>query len=165
MTTGKTKALIRWTFVGKVMSLLFNMLSRLVITFFPSSKHLLISWLQPQHSKDHMINPQQRVVLCAHTLSHVWLFATLQTLPARLLCPWDSPGKHTEWVAISFSHAWKRKVKVKSLSRIQLLATPWAAAYQDPLSIGFSRQEYWSGVPSPSLFLAATKSAWKGIPW
>ena len=46
MTTGKTKALTRWTFVGKVMSLLFNMLSRLVITFFPRSKHLLISWLQ-----------------------------------------------------------------------------------------------------------------------
>ena len=46
MTTGKTSALTRWTFVGKVMSLLFNMLSRLVITFLPRSKHLLISWLQ-----------------------------------------------------------------------------------------------------------------------
>ena len=46
MTTGKTIALTRWTFVGKVMSLLFNMLSRLVITFLPSSKRLLISWLQ-----------------------------------------------------------------------------------------------------------------------
>ena len=47
MTTGKTIALTRWTFVGKDMSLLFNMLSRLVITFLPRSKHLLISWLQP----------------------------------------------------------------------------------------------------------------------
>ena len=46
MTTGKTIALTRWTFVGKVTSLLFNMLSRLVITFLPRSKHLLISWLQ-----------------------------------------------------------------------------------------------------------------------
>ena len=46
MTTGKTIALTRWTFVGKVMSLLFNMLSRLVITFLPRSKRLLISWLQ-----------------------------------------------------------------------------------------------------------------------
>ena len=46
MTTGKTIALTRWTFVGKVMSLFFNMLSRLVITFLPRSKHLLISWLQ-----------------------------------------------------------------------------------------------------------------------
>ena len=46
MTTGKTKALNRWTFVGKVISLPFNMLSRLVIAFLPKSKHLLISWLQ-----------------------------------------------------------------------------------------------------------------------
>ena len=46
MTTGKTIALTRWTFVGKVMSLLLNMLSKLVITFLPRSKHLLISWLQ-----------------------------------------------------------------------------------------------------------------------
>ena len=52
-----------------------------------------------------------------------------------------------EWVAISFSNAWKWKVKVKSLSRVRLLVTPWTAAYQAPLSIGFSRQEYWSGVP------------------
>jgi len=55
-----------------------------------------------------------------------------------------------EWVAISFSNAWKWKVKMKSLSHIQLLATPWTAAYQAPLSMGFSRQEYWSGVPLPS---------------
>ena len=46
MTTGKTIALTRWTFVGKVMSLLFNVLARLVVTFLPRSKHLLISWLQ-----------------------------------------------------------------------------------------------------------------------
>ena len=50
-----------------------------------------------------------------------------------------------EWVAISFSYAWKWKVKVKSLSRVQLLVTPWAAAYQALPSMGFSRQEYWSG--------------------
>ena len=45
----------------------------------------------------------------------------------------------------------ERKVKVKSLSHVQLLATPWTAAYQAPLSMGFSRQEYWSGLPLPSL--------------
>ena len=56
-----------------------------------------------------------------------------------------------EWVTISFSNAWKWEVKVKSLSRVQLLATPWTAAYQAPLCMGFSRQEYWSGVPLPSL--------------
>ena len=55
-----------------------------------------------------------------------------------------------EWVAISFSSVWKWKVKVKSLSRVRLLATPWTAAYQAPLSVRFSRQESWSGVPLPS---------------
>ena len=55
-----------------------------------------------------------------------------------------------EWVAISFSSAWKWKVKGKSLSRVQLFVTPWTAAYQAPPSMGFSRQEYWSGVPLPS---------------
>ena len=59
-----------------------------------------------------------------------------------------------EWVAISSSNAWKWKVKVKSLSRVWLLATPWTAAYQAPPSMGFSRQEYWSGVPLPSPFLS-----------
>ena len=56
-----------------------------------------------------------------------------------------------EWVAISFSNAWKRKVKAKSLSHIRLFATPWTAAHQAPLSMGFSRREYWRGVPLPSL--------------
>ena len=56
-----------------------------------------------------------------------------------------------DWVAISFSNAWKWKVKVKSLSHIWPLATPWTAAHQAPPSMGFSRQEYWSGVPLPSL--------------
>ena len=55
-----------------------------------------------------------------------------------------------EWVAISFSNAWKWKVKGKSLSRVRLLAIPWTAAYQAPPSMGFSKQEYWSVVPSPS---------------
>ena len=55
-----------------------------------------------------------------------------------------------EWVAISFSNAWKWKVKGKSLSRVRLFAIPWTAAYQAPLSMGFPRQEYWSGLPLPS---------------
>ena len=59
-----------------------------------------------------------------------------------------------EWVAISFSNAWKWKVKVKSLSCVRLLVTPWTAAHQAPPSMGFSRQEYWSGVPLPSLILS-----------
>ena len=55
-----------------------------------------------------------------------------------------------EWVAISFSNAWKWKVKVKSLSPVRLFVTPWTIAYQAPPSMGFSRQESWSGVPFPS---------------
>ena len=55
-----------------------------------------------------------------------------------------------KWVAVSFSNAWKWKVKVKLLSRVQLVETPWTAAYQAPPSMGFSKQEYWSGVPLPS---------------
>ena len=52
-----------------------------------------------------------------------------------------------EWLAISFSNAWKWKVKVKSLSCVWLFAIPCTAAYQAPPSMGFSRQEYWSGLP------------------
>ena len=59
-----------------------------------------------------------------------------------------------EWVAISFSNALKWKVKVKLFSRARLLATPWTAAYQAPPSMGFSRQEYWSGLPLPSPLLS-----------
>ena len=64
--------------------------------------------------------------------------------------PGTLQARTLEWVAISFSNAWKWKVKVKSLSRVPLLATPWTAAHQAPPSMGFSRQEYWSGVPLPS---------------
>ena len=89
------------------------------------------------------------------------LAKSLQSCPT--LCdpidgsPPGSPGpgilqaRTLEWVAISFSNAWKWKVKVKSLSRVWLFETPWTAAYQAPPSMGFSRQEYWSGVPLPSL--------------
>ena len=91
---------------------------------------------------------------------HTAAAKSLQSCP--ILCnPIDSslpgspvPGilqaRTLEWVAISSSNAWKWKVKGKSLSRVRLLATPWTAAHQAPPSMGFSRQEYWSGVPLPS---------------
>ena len=72
--------------------------------------------------------------------------------PSASPLPGILQARTLEWVAISFSNAWKWKVKVKSLSRVWLLATPWTAAYQTPPSVGFSRQEYWSGVPLPSPF-------------
>ena len=71
--------------------------------------------------------------------------------PTRLLPAGILQAGTLEWVAISFSNAWTWKVKVKSLSHVRLLATPWTAAYQAPPSMGFPRQEYWSGVPLPSL--------------
>ena len=90
---------------------------------------------------------------------------SLQSCPT-LCIPIDSspPGSSVpgilqertlEWVAIVFSKVWKWKVKVKMLSRVRLLVTPWATAFQASPSMGFSRQEYWSGLllPSPLFFL------------
>ena len=113
-------------------------------------------------------------VISNNCIRQAWLFSTwyaaaaaaataaksLQSCPT--LCnPRDSsppgspiPGilqaRTLECVAISFSNAWKWKVKVQSLSHVWLLATPWTAAFQAPPSMGFSRQEYWSGLPLPS---------------
>ena len=64
----------------------------------------------------------------------------------RLPHPWDSPGKNTGVGC----HFLLQCMKVKLLSRVRLLSTPWTAAYQAPPSMGFSRQEYWSGLPLPS---------------
>ena len=68
--------------------------------------------------------------------------------PTRL--PGILQARTLEWVAISFSSTWKWKVKVKLLSHVRLLATSWTADCQAPPSMGFSRQQYWSGVPLPS---------------
>jgi len=97
-----------------------------------------------------------------YTHTHIYTAAKSHQLCPTLCDPIDGspPGSSVpgifqartlEWVAIAFSNAWKWKVKVKSLSCVQLLATQWTAAHQAPPSIGFSRQEYWSGVPLPSL--------------
>ena len=67
--------------------------------------------------------------------------------PARLPIPGILQARTLEWVVISFSNAGNWKVKVNSLSHVWLLATPWTAAHQAPPPMGFSRQEYWSGVP------------------
>ena len=83
-----------------------------------------------------------------------------------------SPGilqaRTLQWVAISFSNAWKWKVKVKLLSHVWLLATPWTAAYQAPPSMGFPSQEYWSGVPLPSPLteiIVIYQTCWKAFHW
>ena len=89
----------------------------------------------------------QLLLLLLSRFSHVWLCDPIDGSPV----PGILQATTLEWLAISFSNAWKWKVKVKSLSRVRLLATSWTAAYQAPPSMGFSRQEYWSGVPLPSL--------------
>ena len=78
------------------------------------------------------------------------LFDPIDGSPPGSPVPGILQARKLEWVAISFSNGWKWKVKGKLLSRVRLSATPWTAAYQAPQSTGFSRQEYWSGVPSPS---------------
>ena len=70
--------------------------------------------------------------------------------PTRLPHPWDSPGKNTGVCFHFLLQCRKVKSRVKSLSHVRLLATPWTAAHQAPSSMGFSRQEYWSGLPLPS---------------
>ena len=86
--------------------------------------------------------------------SRVRLWATpcdpIDGSPSGSPVPGILQARTLEWVAISFSSAWKWKVKMKSLSRVRPSATPWTAAHQAPPSMGFSRQEYWSGVPLPS---------------
>ena len=78
------------------------------------------------------------------------LFDPIDGSPPGSPVPGILQARTLEWAAISFSNAWKWKVKVKSLSRVRLLVTPWIAAYQAPPPMGFSKQEYWSGVPLPS---------------
>ena len=79
------------------------------------------------------------------------LFSPTDGSPPGSPVPGILQARTLEWVAIFSSNAWKWKVKVKSLSRVWLIATPWTAADPAPPSMGFSRQEYWSGVPLPSL--------------
>ena len=110
-----------------------------------------------------------------HTHTHIDLMISLHFLAAAAaakslqscptLCdPIDSspPGSPVPgilqartlvWLAISFSNAWKWKLKLKSLSRVRLFVTPRSAAYQAPPFMGFSRQKYWSGVPLPSPYI------------
>ena len=83
--------------------------------------------------------------------------------PTRLPHPWNSPGKNTGVGCHFLLQCMKWKVKVNLLSRVRLLATPWTAAYQIPSPMGFSRQEYWSGVPLPSLNCASYQTV-KNLP-
>ena len=119
-----------------------------ILEFTQTHVHWVSDAIQPSHP------------LSIHAAAAAAAAKSLQSCPT--LCdpidgsPPGSPipgilqARMLEWVAISFSNAWKWKVKVKSLSCVRLLATPWTAAYQAPPSMGFSRQGYWNGLPLPS---------------
>ena len=102
-------------------------------------------------------HPHSKVAAAAKSLqSCPTLCDPVDGSPSGSPVPGILQARTLAWVAISFSNAWKWKVKVKSLSRVRLLATPWTAAHQAPPSMGFSRQEYWSGVPLPSPLLISS---------
>ena len=106
-----------------------------------------------------------KLLLLLSRLSHVWLCDPTDGSPTGSPVPGILQATTLEWGAISFSSAWKWKVKVKLLSRVWLLATPWTAAFQAPPSMGFSRQEYWSRVPSPSPNNQTRTSPSQGLEW
>ena len=166
MTTGKTIALTRWTFVGKVMSLLLNMLSRLDITFLPSKYFNFTAAISI--CSDFGV-PQNKVWHCLHCFPIYFPCIGAAAAKLRQSCPTlcnsiegSPPGsslslrfsRQGHWRGLPFpspmheSEKWK--VKVKSISCVRLLATPWTVAYQAPPSKGFPRHEYWIGVPLPS---------------
>ena len=92
-----------------------------------------------------------KIVAAAKSLqSCLTLCDPIDSSPPGSPVPRILQARTLEWVAISFSNAWKWKVKLKSLSRVPPSATSWTAAFQAPPSMGFSRQEYWSGMPLPS---------------
>ena len=107
------------------------------------------------------------MLLLLSRFSRVWLCNPKDSSPPGFPISGILQARTLEWVAISFSNARKWKVKVKLLSRVWLLATPWTAAYQASPSMGFSRQEYWSGVPFPSplemLVIFAKEACYKSL--
>ena len=146
--------------------------------------HYMLLWLSVPHpNKSQPIKVESDTFRLSKTdsLDPGWKSAAAAAAAAKSLqsCPTlcdprdgsppGSPGpgilqaRTLEWVAISFSNAGKWKVKVKSLSRVPTLSDPWTAAYQAPPSMGFSRQEYWSGLPlpSPAESLPACKCLWE----
>ena len=120
MTTGKTIALTRWTFVGKVMSLLFNMLSRFIITFLPRSKHLLISWLQSPSAV--ILEPQKIKSAIVSTVS-LSICHEVMGPDAMVLVFWMLSFKPTYSLS-SFSFI-KRHPSSSSLSTIRVVSSAY----------------------------------------
>ena len=139
-----------------------NMFSIFFTDYISGSRHIFLSKrITVQYTVDQIqwvtsewynwYNLFLGLLLLLSCLSRVQLCAASQTAAHQAPQPWDSPGKNTG-VGCHFLLQCV-KVKVKLLSHVQLLVTPWTAAHQASPSMGFSRQEYWSGLPLPSLFL------------
>ena len=113
------------------------------------------AWMECYFSPDCNLVQEAAAAAAAAAAKSLQLWLTLcdpiDGSPPGSSIPGSLQARTLEWVAISFSNTWKWKVKVKSLSCVQVLVTPWTAAYQAPPSMKFSRQECWSGVPLPSL--------------
>ena len=124
-----------WKWKGKVKSL-----SRVWLLATPWTGAYYTEWIKPERKTPIQYAAKLRQ-LCPT------LCDPIDGSPPGSPVPGILQARTLEWVAISFSNAWKWRVKVKSLSRVWLFVTPWTAAYQAPASMGFSRQEYWSVVP------------------
>ena len=164
MTTGKTIALTRPTFVGRVMSLLFNTLSRLVITFLPRSRRLLISWLQSPFAVT--LEPQKIKSAIVSTVSPP-IYHEVMGLDAMILVFWMLSFKPTfslssfTFIKRLFSSSSLSAIRVVSSAYLLLLLshvshvwpseTPWTAAFQAPPSMGFSRVLEWGAIAFFSL--------------
>ena len=132
------------------------------LNVYVSSKFLCWSWvsLDIESAEDYLVFLSlQLLLLLLSRFSCVGLCNPIDGSPPGSPVPGILQARTLEWVAISFSNAWNWKVKVKSLSRVRLLATPWTAAQQAPPSMGFSRQEYWSRVPLP--FPLSLQKVWE----
>ena len=113
-----------------------------LLSAWPWSSYL--NYLKPQ--SPHLKNGKDNTAAAAKSLqSCPTLCDPIDGSPPGSPVPGILQAKTLEWVAVTFSNAWKWKVKVKSLSHAQLFETPWTAAYQAPPSMGFSKQEYWRG--------------------
>ena len=158
---GKTRALTRQTFISKVMSLFFNMLSRLVIAFLPRSKHLLISWLQSPSAviwKPKKIKPVTVSPSIYHEVmgldAMILVFWMLSCKPAFSLSSFFQQVKVFMLNYFIFLNSifikllnWRCVCACSVMSNSVIQQT---AAHQAPLSIEFSRQKYWSGLPFPT---------------
>ena len=148
--------LVWWSWDPASICLLYNPLEPTSLTSSSVHSSKMTAGKASGWTTSHHVHIPRKQQVSAAAAAAKLLQSCLALCDPRDCSPPGSPvpeilqARTLEWVAISFSNAWKWKVKVKSLSRVRLLATPWTAAYQAPPSMGFSREEYWSGVPLPS---------------